>query len=269
MPSLKPKPQEKKDQKKQKSLLGWLSNPVASKGTSSSLGQPRLGAVNPSVTSSSPGGVDSIFETPSTKWRTNIGAMSSAVESATYTRSSDGGRSINDTPPTSDPIDVDISSDEDIPNRQAKSVCNTHIRIYSHCKQLLCSKTLAKRKMAIEDSDEGEGGGSSVTHKKSSSAYKRPQEPGKDDDSHSSTSQIPLIVDIDLASGHAKKARMAALEDDTFIENDAHDGPISAFSQSLSKFKKSPKKKGWLLPWRSSPSLDNRFICSPSRKAVR
>jgi hypothetical protein len=37
---------------------------------------------------------------------------------------------------------------------------------------------------------------------------------------------------------------MAALEDDTFMESDVQDGPISAFSQSLSKFKKSPKKKG-------------------------
>ncbi|KAF8259998.1 muts domain V-domain-containing protein [Lactarius quietus] len=74
--------------------------------------------------------------------------------------------------------------------------------------------------MAIEDSDEGEGEESSLTHKSGLSAYKRPQEPGQ-----------------------AKKARMAALEDDTFLESDNQDGPISAFSQSLNKFKKSPKKK--------------------------
>ncbi len=123
--------------------------------------------------------------------------------------------------------------------------------------------------MAIEDSDEGEGGDSSVTHKKSSSAYKRSQEPGKDNGSHSSTSQIPPIADVNVSLGQAKKARMAILEDDTFIEKDDHDGPISAFSQTLSKFKKSPKKKGWLHPWRSYPSLDNRFICSPSRNALR
>ncbi|KAH9003357.1 DNA mismatch repair protein Msh6 [Lactarius hatsudake] len=200
MPPLKQKPQEK-DPKKQKSLLGWLSNPGAAKGASSSLEQPRLGATNPSITSSSPGGRDSIFETPSTKRGTNTGAISRAVKSATYTKSSDGGRSINDTPPTSDPIDVDISSDEDISKREMKS-------------------TRGKRKMAIEDSDEGEEGDSGVAHKKSSSTYKRSQEPGQ-----------------------AKKARMAALEDDTFIESDGHDGPVSAFSQTLSKFKKSPKKK--------------------------
>ena len=145
MSSLKPKPQEKKDPKKQKSLLGWLSNPVAAKGASSSMGQPRLGTVNPSATSSSPGGVDSIFETPSTtKWRTNIGAISPAVENATYSRSSDGGRSINDTPPTSDPVDVDISSDEDIPNRQVKSVCNSHIHAYTLIVSEFCAPRLVQ-----------------------------------------------------------------------------------------------------------------------------
>ena len=77
------------------------------------------------------------------------------------------------------------------------------------------------------------------------------------------------ITNINMSLGQAKKARMAALEDDTFIEDDGHDGPISAFSQSLNKFKKSPKKKGWLLPWRSSPLLDSRFTCSPSRKTLR
>ncbi|KAH9031950.1 DNA mismatch repair protein Msh6 [Lactarius hengduanensis] len=218
MPSLKQKPQEK-DPKKQKSLLGWLSNPGAAKGASSSLEQPRLGAINPSITSSSPGGRDSIFETPSTKRGTNTGAISRAVKSATYTKSSDGGKSINDTPPTSDPIDVDISSDEDISKREMKS-------------------TRGKRKMAIEDSDEE--GDSSVAHKKSSSAYKRSQEPGKD-------------------NGQAKKARMAALEDDTFIESDGHDGPVSAFSQTLSKFKKSPKKKAR----RAKSSDDDDFFIVP------
>ncbi len=130
MPSLKPKPQEKKDLMKQKSLMGWLSSPVAAKGASSGLEHPRLGSINPSVTFSSPSGRESILATPSTKLPTNIEAISPAVGSATYTRSSDGRRSIDDTPPTSDPIDVDISSDEDIPNRDIKSVSNAHICAY-------------------------------------------------------------------------------------------------------------------------------------------
>src|SRR5579863_9972500 len=120
MPPAKSKPQDQKDQKKQKSLLGWLAKPAAAKATSSS------SAVNAPVTSSSPSGRDSVFETPSTKRRTTLGSDSLAVRSATFTKSSDGGRSINETPPTSDPIDVDISSDEDPPGRGVKSVCDTH-----------------------------------------------------------------------------------------------------------------------------------------------
>lgn len=121
MPSAKSKPQEQKDQKKQKSLLGWLSKSAASAtkvaDSSSAVNAPMAGT-------SSPSGRDSIFETPSAKKR---GIDSPAVGSATFTKSSDGGRSINETPPTSDPIDVDISSDEDLSGRGIKSVCDTHI----------------------------------------------------------------------------------------------------------------------------------------------
>ena len=44
--------------------------------------------------------------------------------------------------------------------------------------------------------------------------------------------------------GRAKKARIMLSEDDAFIESDDQDGSASAFSQTLSRFKKSPKKKG-------------------------
>jgi len=119
MPSAKSKPQEQKDQKKQKSLLGWLAKPAAANNSSS--------AINAPVTSSSPSGRDSIFETPLTKQRATLGIDSPVVGSATFTKSSDGGRSINETPPTSDPIDVDISSDEDQPSRAIKSVGDIYI----------------------------------------------------------------------------------------------------------------------------------------------
>lgn len=139
MPSTKPKPHEQKDQKKQKSLLGWLSKSAATdtKVANSS------SAVNALVTgtSSSPSGRDSIFETPSTKKRTTLGIDSPAVGSATFTKSSDGGRSIDETPPTSDPIDVDISSDEDLPGRGIKSVCDTsYMRFYASGDSLTCSR---------------------------------------------------------------------------------------------------------------------------------
>lgn|SRR6266850_44127 len=121
MPPAKSKLQEQNDPKKQKSLLGWLAKPAAAKAASSSSG------VNAPVPSSSPSGRDSIFETPSTKRRTTLGSDSPAVRSATFTKSSDGGRSINETPPTSDPIDVDISSDEELPSRDINSVGDAYI----------------------------------------------------------------------------------------------------------------------------------------------
>ena len=124
LPSAKQKPQEQKDQKKQKSLLGWLSKPTDAANSSSAVR-------NAPVTSSSPSGRESIFETPSTKKRMTLGADAPAVRSATFTKSSDGGTSFNETPPTSDPIDVDMSSDEDVPGRGIKSVCGTCTYAYT------------------------------------------------------------------------------------------------------------------------------------------
>jgi hypothetical protein len=47
-----------------------------------------------------------------------------------------------------------------------------------------------------------------------------------------------------IASGRAKKARVNPSEDDVFLESDDQDDVPSAFSQTLSRFKKSPKRKG-------------------------
>jgi DNA mismatch repair protein MSH6 len=166
LPSAKSKPPEQKDQKKQKSLLGWLSKPVAN--SSSALNAP-------SLASSSPSGRDSTFETPSTKRRTG----QPAVTSATYTKSSDGGRSFNETPPTSDPIDVDMSSDEDLPRRDTKSVCVTYTYAYTLLVTWSVSQARSKRKITIEDSDEREGcDNTAAIQRKGLSAYKSFKEPG-------------------------------------------------------------------------------------------
>lgn len=169
LPSAKSKPPEQKDQKKQKSLLGWLSKPVAN--SSSALNAPGTS----SLASSSPSGRDSTFETPSTKRRTGP----PAVTSATYTKSSDGGRSFNETPPTSDPIDVDMSSDEDLPCRDTKSVCVIYTYAYTLLVTWSVSQARSKRKITIEDSDEGEGCNSTAAkQRKGLSAYKSSKEPG-------------------------------------------------------------------------------------------
>jgi hypothetical protein len=122
-----------KDPKKQKSLLGWLSKPADTKVPNSS-----SAVRNTPVTSSSPSGRESIFETPSAKKRTTLGADTPAIRSATFTKSSDGGTSFNETPPTSDPIDVDMSSDEDVPGHGIKSVRGTCTYAFTSIGDMIC-----------------------------------------------------------------------------------------------------------------------------------
>ncbi len=133
LPSAKSKPQEQKDQKKQKSLLGWFSKPADTKVANSS-----SAVRNAPVTSSSPSGRESVFETPVVKKRATLGANTPAIRSATYTKSSDGGISFNETPPTSDPIDVDVSSDEDVPGHSMKSVCGTYTHTFTRLVTMIC-----------------------------------------------------------------------------------------------------------------------------------
>jgi hypothetical protein len=47
-----------------------------------------------------------------------------------------------------------------------------------------------------------------------------------------------------MVQGRAKKARVNRSENDVFLESDDQDDTPSAFSQTLSRFKKSPKRKG-------------------------
>lgn len=106
------------------------------------------------------------------------------------------------------------------------------------------SQARTKRKIAIEDSDEGEGcDNTATTQKKGLSAYKSSKEPGKVVTyiHHRAFGCLTLMI-----LGKAKKARVNPSEDDLFLESDDQDDTPSAFSQTLSRFKKSPKKKGKL-----------------------
>lgn len=107
---------------------GKLTSPFASKD------------VPPDTSSDSP-----LLEvaTPLSKSNTR----SSGIVDATYTRSSDGGWSGKDTPPTSDPIDIDMLSDEDdgaSVRSTAKPVSGTTILVllFSHyVSSLHCGKS--------------------------------------------------------------------------------------------------------------------------------
>jgi hypothetical protein len=104
------------------------------------------------------------------------------------------------------------------------------------------SQARTKRKVAIEDSDEGEAhDNTAATKGKGSSAYRSSKEPGKIN-THSHHRVYGRLTP--MVQGRAKKARVNPSEDDVFLESDDQDDTPSAFSQTLSRFKKSPKRKG-------------------------
>ena len=70
-----------------------------------------------------------VLQTPLPK----TGSQSSGVTSATYTRSSDGGRSAFETPPSSDPIDVDMDSSDIVASDVAQGSAGNSVRVVLVC----------------------------------------------------------------------------------------------------------------------------------------
>lgn len=104
-------PAKKDDREmKQKNLMSFFGNKGDTKSTpagkSKPAATPKVAKTTKADPSSSP--VKDVH-TPLPK----ANSQSSGIASATYTRSSDGGRSAFETPPTSDPIDVDMLSEVD------------------------------------------------------------------------------------------------------------------------------------------------------------
>ncbi|KAH9933798.1 uncharacterized protein B0H18DRAFT_1082925 [Fomitopsis serialis] len=165
---------------KQKSLMSFFGKQPQAKASASAPKEPktqtkaRKGTSKPGATdvsSSSPLVVEA--RTPLSK----TVSQSSAVTSAMYTRSSDGGFSARDTPPTSDPIDVDmLSGDDDIGSiKAAKKSANTN----------------RKRKAVVEDSDDDEGGIDAIAYIKRQSAKKRSLP--SDDEQDSDDASAPQV----------------------------------------------------------------------------
>ncbi|EMD35324.1 hypothetical protein CERSUDRAFT_124668 [Gelatoporia subvermispora B] len=143
-------------------------------------------------------------------------SQSSGIASATYTRSSDGGLSAKETPPTSDPIDVDMSDEEQAAPR------GSGIRT---------GLTRLKRKVVIEDSDEDT---LAVTDKTTSAkaTFRRGSSP-----------QVSSSRELS-ATGRAKKRRVSvAISDEEHLHEDDEEGSrISSFTKRLTQYKKLPKK---------------------------
>lgn len=93
---------------KQKSLMSFFGKPDATKTKSKPTAETLAGSTKPTATKD--------FDHSTASLRTPAGkgaSQSSGISSAKYSRSSDGGSSAFETPPTSDPIDVDMSSEVD------------------------------------------------------------------------------------------------------------------------------------------------------------
>lgn len=101
----------KADGMKQKSLMSFFGKTDAIKTKSKSTAETSAGSTKATATK------DSEQSTASLRTPAGKGAsQSSGISSAKYSRSSDGGSSAFETPPTSDPIDVDMSSEVDEEN---------------------------------------------------------------------------------------------------------------------------------------------------------
>ncbi|KAI8976662.1 DNA mismatch repair protein Msh6 [Trametes punicea] len=87
-------------------------------------------------------------------------SQSSGVVSAIYTRSSDAGSSARDTPPTSDPIDVDMLSDTEEQDSVKSSASKP-------------SNARPKRKIVVEDSDDDLATADHIAYKRASGKSKK------------------------------------------------------------------------------------------------
>lgn len=97
------KPKNAADGMKQKSLMGWFAKGGGSEGSQSAKSQPKAKPAR----------------TPERKTLKDTAALSSSMASV---RSSGAASSIKDTPPTSDAVDVDMMSVEELEPVPSKSV---------------------------------------------------------------------------------------------------------------------------------------------------
>ena len=127
------------DKMKQKSLVSFFGKKdVAANATSSDKSKPRL---VPAATPKRPSGrvqgkENPPVSSPASEFRTPLpkaSSQSTGVGSATYTRSSDGGRSAFETPPTSDPIDVDMDSSDIVVSDVAQGSAGNSVRVVLVC----------------------------------------------------------------------------------------------------------------------------------------
>ncbi|KIJ62178.1 hypothetical protein HYDPIDRAFT_158442 [Hydnomerulius pinastri MD-312] len=184
-----PEKQKSNENMKQKSLMNFFG----SKPPEGKLAKPAEGANKPTQAVQA-------AHIPQPKIAPSRVTSSSMARSS---RSSDVESSVKDTPPTSDPIDVDMLSDDEVKSSTKKTT------------------TRHKRKIVIEDSDDD--GETTSVNKPTKSVYR--------------TSSPEYYDKSSPSRGQTKKPRVSVLSSDEDEDN------VSAFSSRLSRFKKSPAKR--------------------------
>ncbi|KAF9225721.1 DNA mismatch repair protein Msh6 [Gyrodon lividus] len=208
VPQRAPEKQKSTDNMKQKSLMNFFGKPPDAK-----FSKPTE-ATTKSTSAAKPS------RTPESK-TTSSRVVSSSV--ARSSRSSDVESSVKDTPPTSEPIDIDMLSDEEVKSSTNKT------------------KTRPKRKIVIADSDDDEEARLTAANKSAKAVYRI---------------STPEYYDRSSPSrGRTKKPRVSVLSSDEEQNN------VSAFSSRLSRFRKSPAKSS--RKSRSSSVADDDDFIAP------
>ncbi|KAI0630999.1 DNA mismatch repair protein Msh6 [Trametes polyzona] len=245
------KAKEGADKMKQKSLMSFFGKPAAkddgdaAKTAPTPKSKPNKVSATPKVTktsakenvrnqdASSPAMKEA--QTPLAKGS----SQSSGIVSATYTRSSEGGSSARDTPPTSDPIDVDMISDA-----EERDVAQS-----SPSKQPASARP--KRKMVVEDSDDDLPEEESVPYKRASGRSKKArmaavfsdEEEAEEEEAPKLNSFAKRLTKYQKSPAKSKlRGRKANDDDDDFIvpddvdeEEDEDNGRASSRASSSSR----------------------------------
>ena len=126
------------DKMKQKSLTSFFGKKDAAASTPAAPVQPKSKpsvAATPQKPKAKSHNTENLpMSSPAAALRTplpKVSSQSSGVMSATYTRSSDGGQSAFETPPTSDPIDVDMASSDVDASGGVQRSAGKSVRIHS------------------------------------------------------------------------------------------------------------------------------------------
>lgn len=204
-------PKQKPEDMKQKPLTSFFTKgPATPAGTSNGKAQTssvkRAVLVTKDASKASSSSVTSEPKTPDTRMNEGMKIPSSGASSS--------GAS---TPPTSDPIDVDMLGSDEEPQHPPSSV----------------TASKHKRKIVVEDSDEEQDEVKSSGYAPSSPIESMQGKPCK-------CSHDPGLRRFFTAKRPRLSKALVYIDED----DDDDDSPLPAVSQRLSRFKKSPAKKG-------------------------